>query len=125
MDCSLLGSSVHGIFQARILEWVAISFSKPIQQRCKVVVCPHFIDQRKLRDQVTCPIAKFWLKFLLYSWNSNPDLVALRPILPALSLAHNHQQPLHNALLTHLFPRLACEDFKGKAVHLKFWRASM
>ena len=28
MDCSLLGSSVHGIFQARILEWVAISFSR-------------------------------------------------------------------------------------------------
>ena len=28
MDCSLPGSSVHGIFQARILKWVAISFSK-------------------------------------------------------------------------------------------------
>ena len=28
MDRSLPGSSVHGIFQARILEWVAISFSK-------------------------------------------------------------------------------------------------
>ena len=27
MDCSLPGSSVHGIFQARIQEWVAISFS--------------------------------------------------------------------------------------------------
>ena len=27
MDCSLPGSSVHGIFQARTLEWVAISFS--------------------------------------------------------------------------------------------------
>ena len=27
VDCSLLGSSVHGIFQARVLEWVAISFS--------------------------------------------------------------------------------------------------
>ena len=26
MGCSLPGSSVHGIFQARILEWVAISF---------------------------------------------------------------------------------------------------
>ena len=24
MDCSLLGSSVHGIFQARMLKWVAI-----------------------------------------------------------------------------------------------------
>ena len=27
MDCSLPGSSVHGILQARVLEWVAISFS--------------------------------------------------------------------------------------------------
>ena len=30
MDCSLLGCSVHGIFQARVLEWVAIAFSEPI-----------------------------------------------------------------------------------------------
>ena len=29
-DCSLPGSSVHGISQARILEWVAISFSRGI-----------------------------------------------------------------------------------------------
>ena len=29
MDCSLPGSSVHGIFQARVLEWVAIAFSIP------------------------------------------------------------------------------------------------
>ena len=28
IDCSLPGSSVHGIFQARVLEWVAISFSR-------------------------------------------------------------------------------------------------
>ena len=28
MDCSLTGSSVHGIYQARILEWIAISFSR-------------------------------------------------------------------------------------------------
>ena len=34
MDCSLPGSSVHGVFQARILEWVAISFSRrPSQPR--------------------------------------------------------------------------------------------
>ena len=30
MDCSLPGSSVHGILQARILEWVAISFSRDL-----------------------------------------------------------------------------------------------
>ena len=28
MDCSLPGSSVHGIFQARVLGWGAIAFSK-------------------------------------------------------------------------------------------------
>ena len=27
MDCSLPGSSIHGIFQARVLEWVAIAAS--------------------------------------------------------------------------------------------------
>ena len=30
MDCDLPGSSVHGIFQARILEWVAIFYSRAI-----------------------------------------------------------------------------------------------
>ena len=38
MDCTLSGFSVHGIFQARILEWVAISFSRgssrPRDQTC-------------------------------------------------------------------------------------------
>jgi hypothetical protein len=27
IDCSLLGSSIHGIFQAQVLEWVAIALS--------------------------------------------------------------------------------------------------
>ena len=33
MDCNLPGSSIHGIFQARVLEWGAIAFSddKPTQ----------------------------------------------------------------------------------------------
>ena len=32
VDCSLPGSSMHGIFQARILEWVAISSSRGSSQ---------------------------------------------------------------------------------------------
>ena len=32
MDCSLSGSSIHGIFQARVLEWIAISFSRGSSQ---------------------------------------------------------------------------------------------
>ena len=31
-ECSLSGSSVHGIFQARVLEWVSISFSRRSSQ---------------------------------------------------------------------------------------------
>ena len=42
MDCSLLGSSIHGIFQARVLEWVAIAFS--------VSDATHF--QLKVRRQI-------------------------------------------------------------------------
>ena len=32
MDCSLPGSSIHGIFQTRVLKWVAISFSRGSSQ---------------------------------------------------------------------------------------------
>ena len=32
MDCSLPGSSIHGIFQAKVLEWVAIAFSRGSSQ---------------------------------------------------------------------------------------------
>ena len=39
MDCSLPGSSIHGIFQARVLEWGAIAFSlsvsTPLQKKKK------------------------------------------------------------------------------------------
>ena len=34
MDCSLPGSSVHGIFQARVLEWVASAFSPLAAHKC-------------------------------------------------------------------------------------------
>ena len=42
MDCSLPGSSVHGIFQARILEWGAIAFSRYEDSSSQIVytVCP-------------------------------------------------------------------------------------
>ena len=47
MNCSLPGSSVHGIFQARIREWVAISFSRGSsrprdQNRVSCIVCRFF-----------------------------------------------------------------------------------
>jgi len=37
MDCSLPGSSIHGIFQARVLEWGALAFSE--KQRIYITIC--------------------------------------------------------------------------------------
>ena len=37
VDCSLPGSSVHGIFQARVLEWGAIAFSDVPTRMAKMV----------------------------------------------------------------------------------------
>ena len=41
MDCSLPGSSTHGIFQARVLEWAAIAFSILTLRSC-LFWTPHF-----------------------------------------------------------------------------------
>ena len=39
MDCSLPGSSVHGIFQARVMEWGAIAFSRSFLAQALVISC--------------------------------------------------------------------------------------
>ena len=40
MDCSLRGSSVHGVVQARVLEWDAIAFSEGILLQVKKLKFP-------------------------------------------------------------------------------------
>ena len=47
MDCSLRGSSVHGIVQARVLEWVAIAFSKEDITVCLIWQCIRGQDECK------------------------------------------------------------------------------
>ena len=46
MDCGLQDSSIHGVFQARELEWVAISFSRgssqPRDQTCVSCIAGRF-----------------------------------------------------------------------------------
>ena len=54
MDCSSPGSSVHGIFQARILERVAISSSRGSSQcRVWIHICVSWIDRRILYHWAT------------------------------------------------------------------------
>ena len=42
MDCSLPGSSIHGIFQARVLEWGVIAFSKEISSLSHYIAFLYF-----------------------------------------------------------------------------------
>ena len=37
MDCSLPGSSIHGILQARVLEWGAIALPSPVNTLCPAI----------------------------------------------------------------------------------------
>ena len=77
MDCSLPGSSIDGILQARILEWVAISFSRvfPTQrlklglQHCRQILY-HLSHQESQLIHVegsarkrlsTAPVTKTWI----------------------------------------------------------------
>jgi len=44
MGCSLPGSSVHGIFQARVLEWGAIAFSEMATNIMLMMMSEKFVD---------------------------------------------------------------------------------
>ena len=56
MDCSPPGSSVHGILQARILEWVAISFSRAF-------------SRPKDRTQVSCIAGRCFISIITLNVN--------------------------------------------------------
>ena len=60
MDCSLPGSSIHGIFQARVLEWDAIAFS--------CVLTSHlYILLGEVSTQIFCPFLNWGAFFILLS----------------------------------------------------------
>ena len=77
MDCSLPGSSVHGIFQARVLEWGAIAFSEltiiHIHKNISVLqfcVCVHI--------QSTCIYVCLWCMLYMHVCNIMRERMRLR-----------------------------------------------
>ena len=81
MGCSLPGSSVQGIFQARILEWVAISFSnkwikllsigEKDPQHCKSLICPNSNDTIE-KNEKECWLKStqtWWPRLMSHPWN--------------------------------------------------------
>ena len=73
VDCTLPGSSVHGIFQTIVLEWIAISFSRGSSQtrdwtRVSLIVDRHFTiwATREVKYEES-------LKDLCWGWNELRD----------------------------------------------------
>ena len=68
MNCCSPGSSVHGILQARILEWVAISYSRGSSQPRDQTMSPG--PGRQIPYHCTTGKTRSWHKdFLLNSWD--------------------------------------------------------
>ena len=64
MDCILAGSSVHGILQARILKWVAISFSRGS-------------SQPRDQTQVSCSVGRYF--FTNWATRETPESLWMMP----------------------------------------------
>ena len=101
MDCSLPGSSVPGIFQARVLEWVVISFSRGYSQsRAQTQVSR---VESKFNQHLSPPIftcqKSYWLYLRRYPKSA--------PFSPLLSLLTYSKPP---PLSTCLLPLLTLTD---------------
>ena len=78
MDCSLSGSSLHGIFQAIVLEWIAISFSRRSSRPRDQTRVSRIVDRRftiwatrevLIRRKRRWNVLRFWLSLIF-----SPDL---------------------------------------------------
>ena len=63
MDCSPPGSSIRGIFQARVLEWVAISFSRDLPN-------PGIKPWSPALQAESLPLSHQWSPSTAYSWSN-------------------------------------------------------
>ena len=64
MDCSLPGSSVHGIFQARVLEWGAIAFSNPYMTTGKAIALTRWTFVGKVMSLLFNMLSRLVIAFL-------------------------------------------------------------
>ena len=123
MDCSLRGSSIHGIFQARLLEWVAISPHDRSHFIHKLnrwfVVVAQLLSCPTLCDLMNCSTPS------LSTTNSQSllKLMSIKSVMPSNHIVHCHPLPLPPSI----FPSIRL--FYNKLVlHIrwpKYWSLSL
>ena len=128
MDCSQPGSSVHGISQARILEWIDISFSRGSSQpRDQSLVS--YIGRRILYHWATWEATELIYNIMLVSGVLHSDSIFLNIIIHLKLLQNNGYNPcgivaisnnisllltyfIHSSLYLLIpYPCLACPSF--------------
>ena len=124
-DRSLQGTSVHGIFQARVLEWVVISFSRGLSQprdwtQVSCIVGRFFISwatrESKNTEVDSLSLLQVWPRSLLtqeLKWPRNWNDPGIKPETPALQAdslptelsghsvlhnkrSHHNEKPVHH-----------------------------
>ena len=113
MDCSLPGSSVHGIFQAIVLEWIAISFSRGSSQprdRTQVsrIVDRHFTVWATRDNTFSCSLSQVGrgklVPYLGWGWGCVQELGWRRGSGGLLAFGVVMCRGMHGTLLSLLAP---------------------
>ena len=114
MDCSLPGSSTHGIFQARVLEWAAIAFSGDyvyILKTTKFKKQKNKIHNYTFNSNPTClsSFCPFYVcKYLLKQWEAWSWLVSVYTLICSIILLVFPIYSLSYCLLSPYHPPLHC-----------------
>ena len=122
MDCSLWGSSIHGIFQARVLEWVAVSFSRGSSRPrgwiwVSSIASRRFYHMSHQRSSLTRPQMTLY-KTALQNQNTSCSFIADRYLVFHLHLFVTSLSLLY-------FEELAANKFLFYFWYLQFSRSVM
>ena len=92
IDCSLPGSSIHGIFQARVLEWGAIAFSERVSSDSQFFILK---------------IGNIFFLYLLTNPSNHLSilLIFLEPIFAFVSFLLEKEMATHSSVLAWRIPR--------------------
>ena len=106
MDCSLPDSSFHGIFQARVLEWVAIAFSKLMVPMSYLF---HLLCKKKKKN-----VYNFSLTSLCGGLGTNPRQVWGDPRAPRAAECRAKGKPKVQNLIWN--PQVKCQPWNTSQV---------
>ena len=132
MDCSLPGSSLHGILQARVLEWVAISSSRGSSQPRDQTRVSHIPGIKVFSNKLVVFIR--WPKYCSFSFSISPsneylkledlnwfDLLAVQGALKSLLQHHSSKASILWPSAFFMVQLSNLQMTTGKIIALTIW----